>query len=114
SCLTFCVPGEKGTYLLDWLKNVFAHHWTQCLWDNDGAISLLVIFQNCNQPTCRSQGAIERRSDLGLAVFIAVASLQTTRLESGAIRGRSELAVSTLRWNRSEEHTSELQSRFDL
>src|SRR5699024_1242082 len=36
---------------------------------------------------------------LGLAVFIAAASLQTTRLESGAIRGRSELAVSTLRWN---------------
>src|SRR5699024_5308728 len=34
---------------------------------------------------------------LGLSVFIAVASLQTTRLESGPIRGRSALAGSTSR-----------------
>src|SRR5699024_11651183 len=35
-------------------------------------------------------------SNLSLTVFITVASLQTTRLESSAVRGRSQLTVSIL------------------
>ena len=54
-------------------QDILAHERAQGLRNNDGAVSLLVVFQNGNEPAGSRQRAVQGSCDLGLAVLVAVA-----------------------------------------
>src|SRR4051812_43692375 len=70
----------------------------QRFWYDDGAVGLLVVLQDRDDPTGRGQRAVERRNDpvLALAVRVALAHPEPAGLVRRAVRGRRQLAVAAL------------------
>lgn len=85
------------------------HVGTHGLRDDNGAVFLLVVLEDSNQPTGGGQRTVQRGNGAGTAIFHTFANVQTTRLVFGAVGGGGQLAVAAL--GRNPSLAVELTSR---
>ena len=58
-----------------------------------------MIFQNSHKPASSSQSAVKRTNWASSAIFHTFAHIQSASLILSAVRSRSKLTVTSLRWN---------------
>ena len=73
-----------------------AHVGAHGLRNLDGAILLLMVLQDRDEPARGGQRAVERGDRAGGTVLVALADVQAAGLVLGAVRGGGELAVAAL------------------
>src|SRR5690625_542593 len=95
-------PGGRRPQLLlalggtDGFQDVAAHVGAQRLGDHDRAVLTLVVLQDRDDPPGRREGPVEGRGEARFAVLVAVADVEPSGLELGAVGGRRQLTVSAL------------------